>query len=213
MVILLMPIMQGNGPFLKKINKFMLIMFRFFLPTIIVLFSANSLKAQSKEKIHHYMQTLNNFSSSFIQTENSSNSEGKLFANNSRIKIKYSSPSNIVIIIAKNKGMYFNQDLEEVEFFNPKDSVGKIFYNVFFNQKFLDNATFIYETSYSIIKKIISFNNAEYEILLYFENKPIKIRKIKIIGKDYKVDLGIYNIELNQKLDAKFFSMISPLIN
>ena len=205
--------MQGNETFLKKINKFMSIMFRFVPLIIIVFFSTSPLKAQSKEKIYNYIQTLNNFSASFVQTENSSNSEGRLFANNSRIKIKYSSPSNIEIIIAKNKGMYFNRDLEEVEFFNPKDSIGEIFYNVFFNQKFLDNATFFHEASYSTIKKKISFNNTEYEILLYFENRPIKIRKIKISGKDYKVDLGIYNIELNKKLDAKFFSMINPLIN
>ena len=205
--------MQGNETFLKKINKFMFVVFRFFLPIILVFFSANPLKAQSKEKIYNYIQTLNDFSSSFIQTENSSNSEGRLFANNSRIKIKYLNPSNIEIIIAKNKGMYFNRDLEEVEFFNPKDSIGEIFYNVFFNQKFLENATFYHEASYSTIKKKISFNNAEYEILLYFENRPIKIRKIEISGKDYKVDLGIYNIEFNKKLDAKFFSMINPLIN
>ena len=191
----------------------MSIMFRFVPLIIIVFFSTSPLKAQSKEKIYNYIQTLNDFSSSFVQTENSSNSEGRLFANNSRIKIKYSSPSNIEIIIAKNKGMYFNRDLEEVEFFNPRDSIGEIFYNVFFNQKFLDNATFFHKASYSTIKKKISFNNTEYEILLYFENRPIKIRKIKISGKDYKVDLGIYNIELNKKLDAKFFSMINPLIN
>ena len=205
--------MQGNETFLKKINKFMFIIFRFVAFLIIVFFSTNPLKAQSKEKIYNYIQTLNDFSSSFIQTENSSNSEGRIFANNSRIKIQYLNPSNIEIIIAKNKGMYFNRDLEEVEFFNPKDSIGEIFYNVFFNQKFLENATFFHEDSYSTIKKKISFNNTEYEILLYFENRPIKIRKIKISGKDYKVDLGIYNIEFNKKLDAKFFSMINPLIN
>ena len=205
--------MQENETFLKKINKFMFIIFRFVAFLIIVFFSTNPLKAQSKEKIYNYIQTLNDFSSSFIQTENSSNSEGRLFANNSRIKIKYLSPSNIEIIIAKNKGMYFNRDLEEVEFFNPKDSIGEIFYNVFFDQKFLENATFFHEPSYSTIKKKISFNNTEYEILLYFENRPIKIRKIEISGKDYKVNLGIYNIESNKKFDAQFFSMINPLIN
>jgi len=205
--------MQGNEAFLKKINKFMFIVFRFIPLIIIIFFSTNPLKAQSKEKIYNYIQTLNSFSSSFIQTENSSNSEGRLFVNNSRIKIQYLSPSNIEIIIAKNKGMYFNRDLEEVEFFNPKDSIGEIFYNVFFNQKFLENAVFFHEASYSTIKKKISFNNTEYEILLYFENRPIKIRKIEISGKDYKVNLGIYNIESNKKFDAQFFSMINPLIN
>ena len=205
--------MQENVSLLKKINKFMRVFIYFIFFTALFFFTTSSLKAQSKEKIYNYIKSLNDFSSSFIQTENSSNSEGKLFIKNARIKIIYSVPSNIEIIIAENKGMYFNRDLAEVEFFNPKDSVGKVFYDVFFNKKFLNNAIFIYEESYSIIKKKIAFDSAEYEIALYFENKPLKIRRINISGNDYKINLGIYNIKLNKNLDSKFFSMINPLIN
>lgn len=205
--------MQENVSLLKKINKFMRVFIHFILFTTLFFFTTSSLKAQSKEKIYNYIKSLNDFSSSFIQTENNSNSEGELFIKDARIKIIYSVPSYIEIIIAENKGMYFNRELEEVEFFNPKDSVGKVFYDIFFNQKFLNNAIFIYEKSYSIIKKKITFDSAEYEIALYFENKPLKIRRINISGNDYKINLGIYNIKLNKNLDSKFFSMINPLIN
>ena len=213
MAILLKQTMRERETCLKKINKLMnKFIYLVLLSFLFVCFSI-PLKAESKEKINKYIKGLNNFSSSFIQSEITNNSEGLLYKNKSRIKIEYTNPSNIEIIISKNKGMYFNKDLNEVEFFNPKNSIGEILYSIFFDENFLYSSNFIFESSFSIIKRLVIFDNKEYEISLHFENRPIKIRRIKISGSDYNTDLGIYNIKLNEKFDKKFFSMINPLAN
>ena len=139
MAILPKQTMLEKEMFLKKINKFMgRFIYLFFLLTLFIFFTESAM-AESKKKLNNYFQNLNNFSSSFIQSENINNSEGLLHKNNSRIKIEYLNPTNIEIIISKNKGMYFNKDLSEVEFFNPKNSVGEILYNIFLIKIFYMN--------------------------------------------------------------------------
>ena len=39
-----------------------------------------------------------------------------------------------IAIIDKNKAMYFNEDLQEIEYFNPKNSIADYFYQIFNNQ-------------------------------------------------------------------------------
>ena len=212
MAILQKQIMQEKEAFLKK-NNIMSILKKFFIFFILFLLSFGQLRAQSVEAITKYIQNLNDFSSSFIQTEEINSSEGRLYVKNERIKIEYLSPNNIEIIISKNKGMYFNKDLKEVEFFNPKDSVGEVFFAVFFDPNFFIETEIFNKEGHSIIIKKISIDKTDYKVSIYFEKKPLKIRKIKIYSEDYEVNLGIYNINLYANLEANFFSMINPLIN
>ena len=205
--------MQEKEVFLKKINKIMRIALKFSLFLILIFFSSVQAKDRPNENIINYFKTLNEFSSSFIQTEESNISEGRFFIKNKRIKIEYLSPTNIEIIISKNKGMYFNKDLKEVEYFNPKNSVGEIFFDVFFNNDFLNNVSIAEKEGGITLEKKILLNDINYKILILFEKIPLKIRKIKIKSKDYEVNLGIYNIDLHTKLDTNFFSMVNPLIN
>ena len=97
------------------------------------LFFTNLALADSKEKIVNYLKEINNFSSKFIQSENGSLAEGYFHLKNKRLKVEYAKPSQIVIIVAKNKAMYFNKDLEEVEYFNPDKTIAIVFYDVFYN--------------------------------------------------------------------------------
>ena len=40
-------------------------------------------------------------------------------------------PSKITILLDEKKAMYLNHELEEVEYFNPKNTVGKIVFDIF----------------------------------------------------------------------------------
>ena len=53
-----------------------------------------------------------------------------------RIKIQYNKPSNIIFILKNDKAMYFNVDLQEVEYFNTKNSIADIFFDVFYDEEF-----------------------------------------------------------------------------
>ena len=110
--------MQAKEVFLKKMLNIKSIKLFF----IFIFFS---LPLASKETIAlnnalNYLKGLNEFSSSFLQIQNNDISEGLIFIKGDRLRIEYTSPSNIIFILKKNKGMYFNTELQEVQYFNPK---------------------------------------------------------------------------------------------
>ena len=51
------------------------------------------------------------FSASFIQNDNETLSEGKVYIGEKRVRADYSFPTNILIILDKNKAMYYNYEL------------------------------------------------------------------------------------------------------
>ena len=63
---------------------------------------------------------LNNFSASFLQNDGKNLSEGKVYIGQERVRAEYFSPNKIFIVLDENKAMYFNYELEEDEFFDPK---------------------------------------------------------------------------------------------
>ena len=56
--------------------------------------------------------------------------------------------------------MYYNIELEEVEYFNPKDTIAKIFFDFFYNKNFLEGVNFQKEggsiSLYKTIKPTVS---------------------------------------------------------
>ena len=55
--------------------------------------------------------------------------------------------------------MYFNQDLEEVQYFNPRKSIAKIFFQIFFDNNFFDGVSAYEKEKSLLINKIIVFEN------------------------------------------------------
>ena len=52
-----------------------------------------------------------------------------------RLRAEYFSPTKFIIIVSKNKAMYYNIDLDEDEFFDPK--IHQLdFFDIFHNPKF-----------------------------------------------------------------------------
>ena len=66
-------------------------------------------------------------------------SEGRVFVGSKRVRAEYFSPSRILVILGEDKAMYYNYELEEDEFFNPKETNAWFFYDVFRNPLFFEN--------------------------------------------------------------------------
>ena len=172
----------------------------------------NTAFAESKTEIINYILGINNFSSKFIQTENESFSEGNFYLQNNRLKVEYLQPSSIEIILAKNKAMYFNKDLQEVEYFNPNKTIAKIFYDVFNNEFFFTDANLKSKNAFSILAKDIIIDDIKYKIDILFENKPLIIRKVIIDDGVNIIQFGIINIDYFPDFEKNFFSMSNPMI-
>ena len=201
---------------LQRIGKKILY---FLFPFLIIIFlmpnqSKGNQNALSNQ-ISNYFFKINNFTSKFIQSDTDGIQEGSIYLSNKvkRIKIHYTDPSNIIFILKDNKAMYFNVDLEEVEYFNTKNSIADIFFNVFYDKKFFYNSKIIEKENTIEIKKIISTNEEKREILIFFEKNPLLIKQIKIKENDgYRV-MTFINPDFNITFRENFFSIANPLLN
>ncbi len=193
---------------LKKIRLINLIV---FLITIFLLKQAvgNEIK---KQEIIQYLESLKYFSSSFIQQNNLSLEEGRLFIGEKRIRVEYSNPSEILIILDENKAMYYNYDLDEDEFFNPKDTSAWFFFEIFKNPNFFLKSEIKTKEKNTLIINNGKFDNENYELIIYFEDKPIVLRKIELnIGNTHLL-LSIFNHRFEEEFDEDFFKLINPKI-
>jgi hypothetical protein len=117
--------------FLKK-NKNL-----YYIILVIIFSFKNSLAADDNiNQIIKYLSSINNFSVSFIQEDVDNISEGKISVGDQRIRVDYLSPSKIIIILSKNKGMYYNIELDEDEFFDTRDTSAWFFFEIFNNPNF-----------------------------------------------------------------------------
>ena len=209
-------VMQEKEMYLQKINKKI---FYFLFPFLFIVFlipnegkgNQNILSTQ----ISNYFFKINNFTSKFIQSDSDGIQEGNIYLSNKvkRIKIHYTEPSNIVFILKNNKAMYYNVDLEEVEYFSTKNSVADIFFNVFYDEEFFFNSTIIEKENTIEIKKIININEENKEILIFFERNPLIIKQIKIKeNESYRV-MTFINPNFNISYRENFFSIANPLLN
>ena len=91
---------------------------RFFIILITIFFIPYkfSLAEDDQKAALNYLNTLENFSASFLQNDGSNLSEGKIFIGNKRVRAEYFSPEKILIILSEDKAMYYNYELEEDEF-------------------------------------------------------------------------------------------------
>ena len=110
--------MQVRDMFLKNKN------YNFIFFTIIFFFfCCNAFsKTNDKTNILNHLNSLEYFSASFLQNDGENLSEGKVYIGKKRVRAEYFSPTKILIILDKDKAMYFDYELEEDEFFNPKNS-------------------------------------------------------------------------------------------
>ncbi len=191
--------------FLKK-NKYIS-----YLYIVIFLNFSYSVEANTKIKILDYLNSLQYFSASFIQNDNETLSEGMVYIGEKRVRAEYLSPSKILIVLDEDKAMYYNYELEEDEFFNPKNTNAWFFYDIFRNPSFFENSKIKIENKEIILKKS-GLNNEQtnYLINVYFENNPVVLRKIEVFINDEFLQISIFNHSYNEDFDKDFFKLINP---
>ena len=109
--------------------------------------------------------------------------------------------------------MYYNIELEEVEYFRPKDTIAKIFFDFFYNKNFLEGVNFQKEGGSISLYKTIKIRDEINSIKIIFEKSPVKLRKIEISNSEGFSSLTIINPNYNPDLDDKIFSLANPLLN
>ena len=188
----------------KSIRNFFIIIF--------FLLSSNAFsKSADKAEIFNYLGSLMNFSASFLQSDGKNISEGKVFIGNKRVRAEYFSPTKILIILDEDKAMYYNYDLEEDEFFNPKNTNAWFFYDIFRNPLFFENSIMSERNKEIIIeKKGIDNEEKEFLIKVYLEKNPLVLRSVEVIINDETLKLSIYNHNYYQEFDKNFFKLINP---
>ena len=159
-----------------------------------------------------YLKNLNEFSSSFLQIQNNDVSEGLIYKKGNRLRIQYTSPSNLIFILKKNKGMYFNTELQEVQYFNPKNTIGKFLIDLFNNNNFLSDSKIKNKEGYFYIQKEIQLDKTTYNVKIYFEEKPLQLRKLEILNDLEIITFTILNPNYNPDLNDKIFSLANPLL-
>ena len=166
-----------------------------------------------KNSLNDYIKKSNEFSAQFIQASNESLSDGFLYLDRERIKIEYINPSKITIILTESKAMYFNHDLNEVEYFNPTKTIGNIFYQIFYDNNFFKKTQLMIQTNSITAVKNIRIDEEEVTLNIYFEQNPLILRKIEIKKNNENIVFSILNINHNPNFDKKFFSMTDPRNN
>ena len=192
-------------------NKKIKIIFLF-----IVFFFLNTAEAKDKEQFYkiktfEYLTNINEFESKFVQIQENEVQTGSFFKKNNRLRVNYDEPSNIVFVIKKNSAMYYNKNLGEVQYFNTKKNNTKIFFDLFNDINFLDNAKFFFNDSVFHFSKIIDIANENHLIKIFFEESPISLRKIKIQNEDITITFYINEINFNPEFEDDFFSLANPL--
>ena len=181
----------------------------------IIVFLILSLKAESNSNIKikalDYLNSLQYFSASFIQNDNEALSEGKVYIGKKRVRAEYLSPSKILIVLDEDKAMYYNYELEEDEFFNPKNTNAWFFYEIFRNPYFFVDSNIAVKDNEIILEKSgVDSEETKYLINVYFENSPVILRKIEVFINDEFLKISIFDHSYNEDFDESFFKLISP---
>ncbi len=182
-----------------------------FLFLIIFFFKKISFANQQElENIIDYLDALKFFSVSFIQNDGNSLSEGKIYIGSERIRVEYNTPTKILIILDKDKAMYYNHELDEDEFFDPKDTKAWFFFEIFNDPELFYESNVTKKDNYIILEKEHFDDNNYYLLKVHFENNPLLIRKIQLFYEDSELLLSIFDHKYNEDYDKKFFKLINP---
>ncbi len=191
--------------YLKKYKLILILsFFIFFFQKIVYADDIN------KSKAIKYLDDLKFFSASFLQNDGSQISEGQIFIGDHRLRVDYKLPSKILIILDKNKAMYYNYDLDEDEFFNPKDTLAGFFFEIFNSLDFINESKTYSNNNNLFFERELEGDMGKYNLKVIFEDNPFLIRKIEIDSEEVNLVLSLYNHNYNENFDENFFKLINP---
>ena len=183
-----------------------------FFIIIYFLFSSNAYSTSNdKIEVLNYLNSLKNFSANFIQNDGEVLSEGKVYIGTKRVRAEYLSPTKILVILDKEKAMYYNYELEEDEFFNPKNTNAWFFYDIFRNPLFFEDGYIEVKKNQLIVEKRgVESEDINFLIRVYFEKNPLVLRGIEVIVNNEALKLSIFNHNYYEEFDKDFFKLINP---
>ncbi|MBT4951251.1 MAG: hypothetical protein HON34_05565 [Pelagibacteraceae bacterium] len=195
--------MLEKDKYLEKIN--------YLIFLVIILFSQGLIAETLKLKIIKYNNGLKNSSALFLQNDGDSLEEGIIYFGIDRIKIDYTKPIKLTLILSEKKGIYTNHELRESQYFNTNKSYIKVFFKILKGDNFLDKPKML--ENFVELNHDFSLNNNIYKIKIIYEYDPIKLRKIIILENNQKIEMGFYNHNNLETYEKKFFSMINPYLD
>ena len=195
--------MLEKDKYLEKIN--------YLIFLVIIFFSQGLIAETLKLKIIKYNNDLKNSSALFLQNDGDSLEEGIIYFGIDRIKINYTKPIKLTLILSEKKGIYTNHELRESQYFNTNKSYIKVFFKILKGDNFLDKPKML--ENFVELNHDFSLNNNIYKIKIIYEYDPIKLRKIIILENNQKIEMGFYNHNNLETYEKKFFSMINPYLN
>ena len=197
--------MQEKDMYSKKYNVLLcFFILTFFLTKNVISSEKNHLK------ISNYLYEIKNFTVSFIQEDGGSLSEGKIFIGENRLRVEYQTPSKILIILDKDKAMYYNFELDEDEFFDPQNTSAWFLFDIFKNKHFLNDAILQSKNKNILIQKQGELNGGIYNLEIDFENNPLVLRKIRLDTADTYLKLSFFDHVYNKEFSDDFFKLINP---
>jgi len=195
--------MPAKDKFLKKQTNLLLITILFF----IILFSKNAIGDQINSKVVNYIKNLNFFSSKFIQSSGTSLEEGNIYIKDNKIRLDYFSPDR-TLIISKNKGVYINHELKEENFFSTKKNIARLFYDIFLDYSFFSSFVFEENSGEVVFEKKIIIDSKITYLKIFFENKPLLLRKIIAKSENEIISISFSEHNYNNDFDESLFSFI-----
>ena len=195
--------MQAKDRFLKKLINFK----TFTILSIAIFFSTGLVGDDLGSKIDKYIKNLNYFSSKFIQSNEISLEEGRIYIKENKIRLDYFLPHR-TLILSKNKGVYINHELKEEEFFSTKNNIVGVFYNIFLDKNYFSKLAFKKKDGEIVFENKITINSADINLKIYFEYKPLLLRKIIAESKDEVISISFNEHNYNSILEDSFFSFV-----
>ena len=194
---------QVKGKYLKKqIN--LQVLGLFFLA---FLFSKSLVGEELNSKIITYLQGLNSFSSKFIQSNGTHLEEGHIYIKGEMVRLDYSNPER-TLKIKKNKGVYINHELKEEEFFSTEGNIVKTFYDIFLNKNFFSSLTPKENNNEIMFEKIFTYEVTDVNLKIFFESKPLLLRKIISRSKDDLIEISFNDHNYHTIFEDDFFSFV-----
>ena len=115
--------------------------------------------------------------------------------------------------ISKKKGVYINHELKEEEFFSTEKSIVKIFYDIFLNDDFFSSLLFEIKNGEIIFEKDIQVESKKTNLKIFFENKPLLLRKIIAESQNEIILISFSEHNYNNVFDKNFFSFVPIYLN
>ena len=106
--------------------------------------------------------------------------------------------------------MYYNYDLQEDEFFDPKDTSAWFFFEIFNNMMFLQDSIVTNDKNNLILTKNGVNDDQRYTLKIYFENNPLVLRRVDLELDEIFLSLSFFNHDYNAKFDKNAFKLINP---